>query len=100
MRDLYTAVKDEPRRSFRFATAKATETFYVAYRAPYEENRSIDVGIGLPYRQRTVESDNIRFNAAASRADTNQDGLITEKEASRFSESAKQKSSHAPPPGF
>jgi len=80
---MQTNVKDEPRQTVRFATARAAQVFYDAYRGPIEK-RSISISFGLPYAYRTVPSDNVTFNVATRAADADHNGVITEKEANAF----------------
>jgi hypothetical protein len=84
----YTAVKDEPREGIRFSSPEAAQTFYDAYLSTFSPKGHGSVTIGewppLPYRQRTVSTDNVRFNSAVQSVDSNHDGVISDDEARAY----------------
>ncbi|MFO1488584.1 MAG: hypothetical protein U1F65_08905 [Verrucomicrobiota bacterium] len=80
-----TTVKDAARQDIQFATPQAAKVFYDTYLAKTDPKKnSATLYVPLPYQHNTVETDNVRFNAAAHAADTNHDGIITEEEAQTF----------------
>jgi hypothetical protein len=90
-----TTVKDETRLNIRFATPDAAQTFYDAYLAinhPSPQKDTCCVYIPLPYRHYNSLTDNVRFNTAIRSADSNQDGIISESEASTYVEKIKKPS--------
>ncbi len=82
----HTAIKNEPRQSVRFSSPQAAQTFYDAYLSANspEGDGSVALFVALPYQHRTVSTDNVRFNSAVRTADSNHDGVISEKEARAF----------------
>lgn len=81
-----TTIKDAPRNPVRFASPLAAQTFYDAYlSAAYPQDRTLlSLSMPSPYAHRTVSTDNVRFNSAVQIADSNHDGVISEKEARAF----------------
>lgn len=76
---------DTPRETIRFSSAEAAQVFYDAYLAEADpKSNSVTVAIALPYQRQEIKTDNVRFNAAASRADLNHDRIITRSEAGAF----------------
>lgn len=82
----HTTIKDEPRQSVRFSTPQAAQTFYDAYLSATspEGHGSVEVFLALPYRHRTISTDNVRFNYAVQTADSNHNSVISKEEASAF----------------
>jgi hypothetical protein len=87
----YTTVKDEPRQTVQFASARAAQTFYEAYiRDHYVDaerdhaNWSVDLETVPPYERRDLKTDNVLFNEAVQAADANHDGVISEAEARAY----------------
>lgn len=78
--------KNESRRSVRFSSAQAAQTFYEALLfANVPKGRgAVTVGVPLPYGHRTLSTENVRFNAAVRTADSNHNGTISENEARGF----------------
>lgn len=85
---MHTTVKNPSRQPIRFETAKTAQTFYDTYLAAADPkgNGSLSIGLSLPlpYRHQTVETDNVRFNAAVEMADRNHDRVISKNEAQAF----------------
>src|ERR1051326_6125088 len=82
-----TTVKDEPRQQVRFASRNAAEMFYEAYLATYHSHdtrNQVAITFPLPYMHRTVNTDNVHFNAVVRKVDANHDGLISDEEAAEF----------------
>lgn len=82
-------VEKEPRRSIRFANAEAADTFYralITKTTPSNDHSELTVAfyIPLPYRHRTIPSDDKQFNRFASEADSNANGIITLTESQRY----------------
>lgn len=96
---VHTTVKNPSRQPIRFETAKTAQTFYDTYLAAADPkgNGSLSVGLSLPlpYRHQTVETDNVRFNAAVEMADRNHDRVISKDEAQAFA--AQKQSSELEP---
>jgi small ligand-binding sensory domain FIST len=91
----YTTVKDEPRQTVQFASGLAAQTFYDAYIrdnyvCPDEDHANSWVGLDTvpPYQRRKIETDNVLFNRAIEKADTNHDGIISEAEAQGYAAQA------------
>jgi hypothetical protein len=82
----HTTIKDESRQEMRFNSAEAAQMFYDAYLSAGRPkgNGSVILSIPIPYHHRTVETDNVKFNAAAQRADEDLDGAISDEEATLF----------------
>jgi hypothetical protein len=84
--------KNEPRKSVRFTSAEAAQTFYEAYlEHEYQHYHStnavshvVSIGLHSPYWQSTAITENVRFNRAVEMADTNHDGVISEAEAEGY----------------
>lgn len=88
----YTAYQNEPRRKVIFASARAAQNFYDGYVSlgtPYgngEVKAGLFIANPLPYWKNTVPTENVKFNAEIQVADTNHNGVISEKEARVYSE--------------
>ena len=83
----HTTVKDESRQSVRFSSPQAAQTFYDAYlyATSPKGHGSVTIDVPpLPYRRRTISTDNVRFNSAVQTVDSNHDGIISEEEARAF----------------
>lgn len=87
-------VRNEPRQAVRFESAVGAQVFYQAYiektytRAMWE-GPCVEIGLPLqpPYQHREFLTDNVYFNAAVRAADANHDGVISDGEARRYSDS-------------
>lgn len=94
---VHTTVRNPSRQSIRFESAKTAQTFYDTYlsAADPKGNGSLAIGLSLPlpYWHKTVETDNVRFNAAVQMADTNHDGFLSKDEVQAF---AAQEHTQAP----
>jgi hypothetical protein len=87
-----TVYRDVERAKVEFETEKAARVFYEALsKMPSDERGEKETEVSLPivfhHRKREVTGQNVRFNHAVERCDTNRDGVITEKEAAIFAES-------------
>ena len=89
-----THYRDAERVKVSFENDTAGRLFYEAlnksggriYRS--ESKTEISIPIIFDHKQKTVDGENVLFNDAVRRCDTNGDGKITESEARIFSESA------------
>jgi hypothetical protein len=84
-------VHDEARRSVQFENTASAQTFYDAYLRLYHAHPSggyFAVGLPLPYEHVKRNSENVLFNKAVARGDTNHDNLISAAEARAFAERA------------
>ena len=84
-----TIYQDVPRAKVEFENEKAARMFYEALsKAPEANHRENKVEFHIPVVLRVTKTEqpspNLAFNDAVSRADTNQDGKITELEATIF----------------
>jgi hypothetical protein len=88
-----TEYKDVGRAKVTFENDTAGRQFYETLaRLQSRHNRSestteVALPIVFSHKHRVVEGDNVVFNDAIQRCDTNGDGTITEQEARIFSES-------------
>src|SRR4051794_29279449 len=82
----HTTIKDESRQTVRFSSPQAAQTFYDAYlsAASPKGHGSVTAYVTLPYWHRTISTDNVRFNSEVRLADSDQDRVITEEEASAY----------------
>ena len=83
-------INHAPRAKVRFASAKSADTFYQALirnTTPHndEDERMLTIGGMMPYSSRRIDSDNVIFNRASKNADTDRNGLISEREAESYS---------------
>ena len=86
-----TEYRDEPRLKVEFENDAAGRMFYEGLskmRQPQRQESSTEVSLPIVFhhKHRTVEGENIAFNQAVRRCDTNGDGRITELEAKIFVE--------------
>lgn len=87
-----TIYRDEPRAKVEFENDAAARHFYEALsRAPSDRGKAestteVHIPIVFEHKQRVVRGENIAFNEAVRRCDTNGDGRITELEARIFAE--------------
>ena len=88
-----TNYRDEARLPVSFENETAGRLFYEALsKAGTQDGRresktEICIPIVFEHTQRTVDGENVGFNAAVRRCDTNADGKITELEARIYAES-------------
>lgn len=82
----HTTVKNEPRRSVRFASPEAAQNFYDAYLSGFSPSGkgSVAIYVPPPYWHRTVKSDDARFNAAVQAADADHNDVISDEEAQDY----------------
>jgi hypothetical protein len=87
-----TTYRDAERMKVEFENDSAGRLFYEALsKTAARYNRSetkteISLPIVFEHKARTVDGDNLVFNSAVRRCDTNRDGKITEQEARIFSQ--------------
>jgi len=92
-----TNYRDESRMPVAFENETAGRLFYEtlsktgAQPGRRESKTEICIPILFDHTQRTVDGENIAFNAAVRRCDTNADGKITELEARIYAESVGHK---------
>ena len=85
-----TVYRDEPRAKVEFENDTAGRLFYEALSKSPKSGRhsESDTEVSLPivfsHKQKVVGGENIAFNDAVRRCDTNADGRITEQEARIF----------------
>jgi hypothetical protein len=83
-----TYYKNAARVRVRFESLRATRTFYdalIVRRFPaYEGRGNVCLAIDAPYSWKTTESADVIFNKAIAMADTNHDGVISEREAKAY----------------
>jgi len=93
----HTTFKDESRQSVRFTSPQAAQTFYDAYlsAASPKGHGSVVLYAPLPYRHRTVSTDNVHFNSAVDSTDSNHDGAISDDEALAYSSKVQRRLSQA-----
>jgi hypothetical protein len=90
-----TVRRDEQRLPISFETDAAARTFYGAVEkirassSPTESKSEFHIPVILSHEITTVTGPHQVFNESVRRADTNQDGKITEKEARIFADNAK-----------
>ena len=90
-----TVHRDEQRLPISFETDAAARTFYEAVEkvrassSPTESKSEFHIPVILSHEITTVNGPHQVFNESVRRADTNQDGKITEKEARIFADNAK-----------
>ena len=90
-----TVRRDEQRLPISFETDAAARTFYGAVEkirassTPTESKTELHIPVILSHKITTVNGPHQVFNESVRRADTNQDGKITEKEARIFADNAK-----------
>ena len=90
-----TVRRDEQRLPISFETDAAARTFYEAVEkirassTPTESKTEFHIPVILSHKITTVNGPHQVFNESVRRADTNQDGKITEKEARIFADNAK-----------
>ncbi|MFM7102886.1 MAG: hypothetical protein ACKOET_03115 [Verrucomicrobiota bacterium] len=88
-----TVRNEEPRLKVDFESDTAGRVFYEALsrsKGPshrQETRTEFSIPIVFEYEERVIDGDNVRFNRAVRRCDTNQDGRITEQEARIFAAS-------------
>jgi hypothetical protein len=80
----------EARRPVTFESQQAAETFHTALKKQHPSLGSAYLGVPFVtlYSRDRVLSETARFNDAVARCDTNQDGVITEVEATVFANHA------------
>lgn len=87
-----TTYRDAERMKVEFENDTAGRLFYEAlYKSSARNNRSeskteLSLPIIFEHKVRTVDGDNLLFNSAVRRCDSNGDGKITEQEARIFSQ--------------
>jgi hypothetical protein len=83
---IHTKIQDTARAAVQFSSPTAAQTFYDAYLSAADPQGvgSVTLYVPTPYWRRTVSTDNVRFNAAAAKADSNHDQIISEDEAQQF----------------
>jgi hypothetical protein len=90
-----TVRRDEQRLPISFETDAAARTFYEAVEkirassTPTESKTEFHIPVILSHEITTVNGPHQVFNESVRRADTNQDGKITEREARIFADNAK-----------
>ena len=88
-----THYRDAERLKVSFENDAAGRMFYEALcksggtASRSESKTEISIPIIFDHKERTVDGENIQFNAAVRRCDTNGDGKITESEARIYLES-------------
>jgi hypothetical protein len=90
-----TTYRDAERAKVEFENDTAGRLFYETLsessgRNRSESNTEISIPVIFDHKQHTVDGDNLLFNSAVRRCDTNGDGKITELEARIFSKNAAQ----------
>jgi len=89
-----TVYRDQERIKVEFENDTAGRLFYEALSQtrgshPRRESKTeVSIPVIFDHKHRVVDGENVAFNQAVHRCDTNQDGRITELEARIFSESA------------
>ena len=89
-----TVYRDQERIKVEFESDAAGRLFYEALSQtrgahPRRESKTeVSIPVVFDHKHRVVDGENVAFNQAVHRCDTNQDGKITELEARIFSESA------------
>jgi hypothetical protein len=86
-----TVYNDAPRVKVEFENDKAARLFYEALSRTKDKYRTetkteISLPVVFDQKRRVVSGENVAFNEAVARCDTNKDGVITELEARIFSE--------------
>jgi hypothetical protein len=90
-----TVRRDEQRLPISFETDAAARTFYEAVEkirassTPTESKTEFHIPVILSHEITTVNGPHQVFNESVRRADTNQDGKITEREARIFADNAR-----------
>ena len=90
-----TVRRDEQRLPISFETDAAARTFYEAVEkiressTPTESKTEFHIPVIFSHKITTVNGPHQVFNESVRRADTNQDGTITEKEARIFTNNAR-----------
>ena len=90
-----TVHRDEQRLPISFETDAAARTFYEAVEKvrassrPTESKTEFHIPVIFSHKITTVNAPHQVFNESIRRADTNQDGTITEKEARIFADNTK-----------
>jgi hypothetical protein len=85
-----TVYRDEPRAKVEFENDTAGRLFYETLsKSPKtgrhaESNTEVSLPIVFEHKQKVVGGENVAFNDAVRRCDTNADGRITEQEARIF----------------
>lgn len=88
-----TTYRDAERMKVSFENEAAGRMFYEALSKSEgnakrsESTTEVSLPIVFEHKQHTVDGDNIVFNSAVRRGDSNGDGVITEKEARIFLDS-------------
>jgi hypothetical protein len=80
-------IKDAPRNKVRFESAKATRIFYDALLAKHLPSSGKQSGVVLGqtvYRPETRPSPNVAFNDGVVVADSDADGVVSEREARQY----------------
>lgn len=87
-----TVYKDVSRNPVEFENEAAGRVFYEALsRLPRNKHREeskteVSIPVVFGHSQRVVRGENVAFNEALARCDTNKDGRVTETEARIFSD--------------
>lgn len=87
-----TVYRDVTRMSVEFENETAARIFYEALsKSPAKERNSdssttVSIPIVFEHKRREVGGENLAFNNAVSRCDTNRDGKVTELEAKIYAE--------------
>lgn len=90
-----TVRRDEQRLPISFETDAAARAFYEAVEkirassTPTESKTEFHIPVILSHKINTVNGPHQVFNESVRRADTNQDGKITEREARIFADNAR-----------
>jgi hypothetical protein len=89
-----TTYRDAERMKVEFENDTAGRLFYETLNkhsgagSRSESKTAVSIPIVFEHKQRTVDGENLLFNSAVRRCDTNGDGKITEQEARIFSQNA------------
>jgi hypothetical protein len=85
----YQRTVDEKLVGMKFSSSEAARIFYETHIIPPRErtgenNRVLDISVGLPYSHRMVPSEHKKLNASFRRADSNCNGTVTLNEAQAY----------------
>ena len=84
-----TVYTDVSRVKVEFEDDKAARIFYEALSKSKDQHRTesnvhVEIPIVFEHKRKVVTGENVAFNNAVARCDSNRDGIITEKEARIF----------------